>query len=98
MKFNDNEFTVAEQKAIKENHFWMEQYYKPLKGAVINSVSISIDEKDQRIAFLCLDLLLVDGKNVQAEIVSTENINVPGLILGLPTEHLKEVIPPSSLN
>ena len=89
MKFSKDEFTNVQQDEITTNHSWMENYYSILRGGVITNVSIAVDEGHSESAFLNLEIQLMNGKKYQCELVSVDDMDRPGLLVGLPTDKIK---------
>ena len=77
-------FTDMELSNIKNNHSWMVKYYAQLKNAVITKVSIGVDDSDPSIAFPVFDIKLENDEVFVCELVCVSELEMPGLITGLP--------------
>lgn len=99
MEFDNTcKFTDEEKARIRDSHYWMERYYGVLIDSKVNNVSLAVDDEDPSIAFLRIDFQLKDGELVTAELVSTDDINKPGLLLGLPRPIDRLENNPNSMN
>lgn len=85
MEFDNTcEFSDDERQSIRDSHYWMEKYYGVLMNAKVNNISLAVDDENPKLAFLRLQFQLSDGELVTTELVSTDDINRPGILLGLP--------------
>lgn len=77
-------FTDMELVNAKTNHSWMAKYYSQLKGATIRGIYIGIDDNDPTIAFPVFDIMLENKETYVCEIVCAAELEMPGVITGLP--------------
>jgi hypothetical protein len=84
MKFVNDNYTKEQNDVVASYHSWMIDYYKPLMGAKVLDIAISVDEIDSTIAFLNVKFELEDGSICNTEVISSNDINMPGWIIMLP--------------
>jgi hypothetical protein len=77
-------FTDMELENAKKNHSWMAKYYAPLKNATIVGVYIGIDDNHPTMAFPIFNIMLENKEMITCEIVCASELEMPGLITGLP--------------
>lgn len=93
-----DEFSIIEKTSVMESHGWMDEYYGQLLGAVVDDISIAIDENNRNAAFPQITFRLASGRKVKTEIASITDENVPGIIYGLSwSEEFFEKTPKSIL-
>lgn len=83
MKFPNHDFSSEEMEALNHYYSTMEKWYSKLIGASIVGVSFNIDEDLNQIPFPVLHLSMPDGSSFETELVSSDDMNVPGWLFGI---------------
>lgn len=83
MKFPNDDFSESEKEILKSHYTVMESWYSKLVGAKIVGVSFNVAEELDQIPFPVLHLSMPDGAILEMELVSSEDMNVPGWMLGI---------------